>query len=66
MENNMVYLSDLRAAGYCSKGSMLFADRHQFDVDDFVKNGISFERLEEINSPATRKIIQIVRQKRGA
>lgn len=43
-------MRDVRAAGMCSSGVREFFKRHDLDWNDFLKNGISTDRLSHIDN----------------
>lgn len=64
MKDDRVYLEDTRRHHFCMSGSRLFAKKHGLDMNDFVKNGISFDALLRTESPAARRIVALVKRDR--
>lgn len=58
-----IYIQHARAIvgpsgkGYCSRGMRAFAERHGFDWEDFVVNGIDVELLKPIDDDMVRAVI---------
>lgn len=56
-----VTMRHVRAAKICALGSRTFFERHDLNWKDFVKNGISSERLEAIGDPIALKAVAAAR-----
>lgn len=61
-KDDIVRLSDLRAAGVCWRnGGRLFLVRHDLDPRDFLKNGIPAERLLATKDSVAERVVEVSR-----
>jgi len=56
-----VKMKHLREIEYCSRGARAFFARHNLDFSDFLKNGISEEKLIKTNDAMALKAIEQAR-----
>lgn len=57
--NVMITMRHVRMAGQCSRGSRAFAAEHNLDWEDFLKNGISVEKMRSLGDAIGNKIADI-------
>ena len=57
--NVIITMRHVRKAGQCSRGARAFAQEHNLDWDDFLKNGISLEKMRAIDDAIGNKIADI-------
>lgn len=43
--------------GYCTKGLRLFAQKHNLDWSDFIKNGIDSSKIAELDDALAQAVI---------
>lgn len=55
----MITMRHVRMAGQCSRGSRAFAAEHNLDWEDFLKNGISVEKMRSLGDAIGNKIADI-------
>ena len=55
--------ADLRALGYCNRGSRAFFLRHELDFGHFLRHGIAAERLEAIGDAMAQRAVDRARQR---
>ena len=63
-----VRVNDLRlvpGGAYCHRGARAFAQRHNLDWQDFVKNGIDAEVLRQTGDAMAVRIVEAVEQRDG-
>ncbi len=59
-----VYIHHARAilgptgAGYCSRGMRLFAQKHNLDFNDFIKNGVDAEVLLATDDEMAKRAVE--------
>lgn len=63
MSDPLVRMPDVRAVHMCSSGARLFCDRHGFDWNEFLKNGIPVSQLEATGDHLALKVAEYVRGK---
>lgn len=56
-----IYMSDLRKAKMCARGSRAFFLSQGWDWQDFLKNGIDLEIVEKSNDAMAQQIVQAVK-----
>lgn len=57
----IVRMSDVRKAKMCSRGAREFFRRHQLDWNEFIKHGISAEKLETTGDAMAMKVVEVAR-----
>ena len=57
----IITMRHLRQVAYCSSGGRLFFERHNLDWSDFLKNGISSDRLAATKDAMAMKVIEAAR-----
>lgn len=58
----VIKITDFRDMGYCVPGIRLWFQDHGFDLKDFIKNGITGDKLMATNDEL---VIRVVRRKLG-
>jgi hypothetical protein len=61
MNDPVIRMSDLRAGRMCSRGARAFAERHNLDWQDFLRNGIPASKLEATGDAMIIKIVEAIR-----
>lgn len=56
-----IYMSDLRKAKMCARGSRAFFLSQGWDWQDFLKNGIDLEIVEKSNDAMAQQVVQAVK-----
>ena len=59
-----IYMSDLRKAKMCARGSRAFFLRHGLDWQDFLANGIDLEIAEKFDDAMTQQVVEYVKNGR--
>ena len=59
-----VTMRDVRAAKMCGRGARVFAQRHDIDWLEFVKNGIDEAELLRTNDAMAIKLVEVARERR--
>lgn len=59
-----IYMSDLRKAKMCARGSRAFFLRHGLDWQDFLANGIDIEIAEKFDDAMIRQVVEYVKNGR--
>ena len=54
-----IYMSDLRKAKMCAKGTRAFFLAHGLDFQDFLKNGIDAELLLATNDAMAKQVVEV-------
>lgn len=57
----MVYMSDIRAAKMCSKGTRDFFKRHNMDWSKFLKEGLPAEEFERTGDAMALQVVEVAR-----
>lgn len=60
-EDFTIYMSDIRAAKMCSKGTRDFFCKHNLDWSDFLKNGVPASSLLNTNDHMARRVVEVAR-----
>lgn len=58
-----VFMSDVRRARMCSKGSRDFFVRHGLDWSTFLREGIDAELLLGTGDPMAQAVVQVARER---
>lgn len=56
-----IYMSDLRKAKMCARGSRAFFLSQDWDWQDFLKNGIDLEIVEKSNDAMAQQVVKAVK-----
>ena len=59
-----IYMSDLRKAKMCARGSRAFFLSQGWDWQDFLANGIDLEIVEKSNDAMARQVVEYVKNGR--
>lgn len=59
-----IYMSDLRKAKMCARGSRAFFLSQGWDWQDFIKNGIELEITEKSNDAMVQQVVEYVKNGR--
>ena len=59
-----IYMSDLRKAKMCARGSRAFFLSQGWDWQDFLANGIYLEIVEKSNDAMAQQVVEYVRNGR--
>jgi hypothetical protein len=59
-----IYMSDLRKAKMCARGSRAFFLSQGWDWQDFLKNGIDLEIVEQANDAMAQQVVEYVKNGR--
>ena len=59
-----IYMSDLRKAKMCARGSRAFFLRHGLDWQDFLANGIDISKIENIDDAMVQQVVKAVKDGR--
>ena len=59
-----IYISDLRKAKMCARGSRAFFLARGWDWQDFLKNGIDLKTVEKTNDAMARQVVEYVKNGR--
>ncbi len=58
---NRVYtIKDIRAAGMCAKRARLFFKQNNLDWSDFIKNGITLDKIPNVDNALIQQVIKAV------
>ncbi len=57
--------ADLQKNKFCFKGARKFFAKHSLDWQDFVKNGISIQKIIAVNDAMSNKIVDYVKNKKS-
>jgi len=60
----IITIKDIRAAGMCASGARKFAIDNGFDWSDFIKNGIDVKKLENMENPFIKQVIEAAKNGR--
>jgi hypothetical protein len=60
-----VYMRHIRAAGYCSRGCRLFAQRYGIDWPRFLREGIEADTLRQTRDAMTERVIREADREQG-
>lgn len=52
----------VRSAKICRQGARHFADKHNIDWQDFLKNGIDAELLTAINDAQLNQVVEVAKK----
>lgn len=55
----IVTMRHIRQAGLCSRGLRKFAENHQFDFDDFLKNGMPLDQVRLIDDAMVQRVADL-------
>lgn len=55
-----IYMSDIRKANMCSRGTRAFFLANGWDFQDFLKNGIDIEVVKACNDAMAQQVIKVV------
>ncbi|AYA02094.1 hypothetical protein BEN74_03900 [Acinetobacter sp. WCHAc010034] len=56
-----IYMSDLRKAKMCARGSRAFFLSQGWDWQDFLKNGIELETVEKADDAMAQQVVKAVK-----
>lgn len=56
-----IYMSDLRKAKMCARGSRAFFLSQGWDWQDFLKNGIELETVEKADDAMAQQVVEVVK-----
>jgi hypothetical protein len=59
-----IYMSDLRKTKMCARGSRAFFLSQGWDWQDFLKNGIDLEIVEQANDAMAQQVVEYVKNGR--
>ena len=59
-----IYISDLRKAKMCARGSRAFFLTQGWDWQDFLKNGIDLKTVEKTNDAMAQQVVEYVKNGR--
>lgn len=59
----IVTINDVRAAGLCVRGAREWSERHGFDFQDFIRNGIEADRLLASGDALSQRVIEKKRER---
>ena len=59
-----IYMSDIRKAKMCARGSRAFFLRHGLDWQDFLENGIDLEIAEKFDDAMIQQVVEYVKNGR--
>ena len=59
-----IYMSDLRKAKMCARGSRAFFLSQGWDWKDFLENGIDLEKVEKANDAMAQQVVEYVKNGR--
>ncbi len=54
-----IYISDLRKAKMCARGSRAFFLAQGWDWQDFLKNGIDLKTVEKTNDAMAMQVVEV-------
>jgi uncharacterized NAD(P)/FAD-binding protein YdhS len=57
-------MEDIRSSKMCAKGARRFFVRHDLDWQDFIRNGIEAEKVQNIQDAMCQKVIEVARERR--
>lgn len=61
MSELIITMRDIRASGSCSKGARAFFKFHGLDWDEFLKRGISADRLLLTGDALVKPVVEVAR-----
>lgn len=61
----IVYIADIRAAGYCVKGARKWFELHGLDFKAFLRDGIDAKELIEKGDGLAKKVVEMKRVRDG-
>ena len=64
MNEVVVRMIHVRQAKMCSHGAREFFKRHNLDWQDFLKNGISAEKLIQLNDAMANQVVKVAQNGR--
>lgn len=56
-----IYMSDIRKANMCSKGTRVFFLQQGWDFQDFLKNGIDAEKFIKTGDAMALQVVEVAR-----
>jgi len=59
-----IYMSDIRAAKMCSKGTRAFFKKHDMDWSTFIKEGLPSEEFERTGDAMALQVVEVAREHR--
>ncbi len=59
-----IYMSDIRKAGMCARGSRAFFLAQGWDYSDFLQNGIDLIIVEQVNDAMAQQVVEYVKNGR--
>ena len=59
-----IYMSDIRKAGMCARGSRAFFLSQGWDWAAFLENGIDIEIVEQTNDAMAQQVVEYVKNGR--
>lgn len=59
-----IYMSDIRKANMCSKGTRQFFVNQGWDFQDFLKNGIDAEKFIETGDAMALQVVEVAKNGR--
>ena len=57
-----VHIRHIRATRLCTKGARAWFEQHGLSWDDFLDNGITFERLEALDDALANRVMATARK----
>jgi len=57
----IIYMSDIRAARMCSRGTRDFFKRHGMDWNKFLKEGLPVEQVINTGDPMAMQVVEVAR-----
>jgi len=57
----IIYMSDIRAARMCSRGTRDFFKRHGMDWNKFLKEGLPVEQFINTGDPMAMQVVEVAR-----
>ncbi|AZM38547.1 hypothetical protein EJP75_08315 [Acinetobacter baumannii] len=59
-----IYMHHIRQAKMCAKGTRMFFERHNFDFQDFLKNGIEAELFIATGDAMALQVVEVAKNGR--
>lgn len=59
-----VEMKHIRQARYCAKGARTFFEKHGFDWNDFLKNGIEETKLLATGDAMALKVVEVANERK--
>lgn len=60
-----IYMYHVREAKMCAKGTRMFFERHNFDFQDFLKNGIDAELFIATGDAMALQVVEVAKNGKG-